>query len=234
MKDYPNTSIRCWAVEDRPREKALNKGHEALTDAELLAIIVGSGVSGGSTKRSAVELARELIDRYGGLPGLARASVRDLCRTRGIGPAKAIAITAAFELANRKTRAQARPCVRLSNSPSIANYLIPRLADHKQELFLVLFFNRNSEIIGEEILFTGGITSTVVDIKLILHKTLEHLATSIVVAHNHPSGNLTPSQADIDITRRLKRAAHSLEIRLSDHLIISHRGYYSFYESGTL
>ncbi|MEZ4686808.1 MAG: UPF0758 domain-containing protein [Bacteroidia bacterium] len=153
--NYTQTPIKRWAVEDRPREKMMKKGLEALTEAELLAIILGSGVSGKEGKRSAVELARELIDRYGGLSGLARASVRDLCRTRGIGPAKAIAINASFELARRKEEDQARACLRLNNSASIAALLHPRLADRKQELFMVLFFNRNNELIGERIALFG-------------------------------------------------------------------------------
>lgn len=232
--NYIPTSIKDWSVEDRPREKMMTKGLDALTEAELLAIIIGSGVSGKEGKRSAVELARELIERYGGLPGLARASVRDLCRTRGIGPAKAIGINAAFELARRKEVNQAKACLRLNNSASIAAFLQPRLADRKQELFMVLFFNRNNELIGEECLFTGGVASTIVDVKLVLHLALEYLASSIVVAHNHPSGNLRPSQADMTITQKLKQAASTMEIRLLDHLIISHRGYYSFHEEGGL
>lgn len=232
--DYPQAPIHTWAVEDRPREKMLNKGTEALTEAELLAIILGSGVSGGKGICSAVDLARIVIDRYGGLPGLARASVRDLCRIRGIGPAKAIAINASFELARRKNQSQAKACIRLQNTESIAAYLQPSMRDKKQELFHVIFLNRNHEIVGEETLFTGGVTSTIVDIKLILHTALDYLASSIIVAHNHPSGNLRPSQADIQITRRLQKALNVLEINLLDHLIITHRGYYSFYENEML
>ena len=232
--EFPLAPIHAWAVEDRPREKVLNKGLDALSPAELLAIILGSGVSGTAGKRSAVDLARELIDRYNGLQGLARASVRDLCRTRGIGPAKAIAINAAFELSRRKNEEEARAVIRLANSPTIAAYLTPRLAERKQEQFVAIFLNRNNEIVGEETLFSGGIASTVVDVKLILHIALEHLASSMIVAHNHPSGNLRPSQADIDITLRLKKAAAILEIRLLDHMIISSRGYYSFYEAGVI
>jgi DNA repair protein RadC len=232
--NYTTTSIKSWAVEDRPREKMMHKGLDALTEAELLAIILGSGVSGKDGKRSAVELARELIERFGGLSGLARASVRDLCRTRGVGPAKAIGINAAFELARRKETNQAKANLRLNNSASIAAFLQPRLTDRKQESFVVLFFNRNNELIGEESLFLGGVASTIVDVKLVLHLALEYLASAIVVAHNHPSGNLRPSQADMTITQKLKKATSAIEIRLLDHIIISHRGYYSFHEEGNL
>lgn len=231
--NYTHLPITAWAAEDRPREKMLTRGTAALTDAELLAIILGQGTASKDGRMSALDLARKLLDETGGLDRLARSSIKELTRHKGIGNAKAIAIVAAFELGRRKSSAVYDP-FRVKDSASVARYLQARLADHSQEVFIVLFFNRNNELLGEKQIFQGGVSATIIDSKLVYKEALNHLASAIIVAHNHPSGNLRPSQADLNITRQLKAAGELFDIQLLDHLIVSFRGYYSFADEGIL
>lgn len=231
--NYTHLPIKAWAAEDRPREKMLSKGLAALTDAELLAIILGQGTVSKDGRMSALDLARKLIDTTGGLDRLARSSIKELTQHKGIGNAKAIAIVAAFELGRRKASASYDP-FRVTDSAGIARYLQARLADHSQEVFVALFFNRNNELLGEKQIFQGGVSATIIDTKLVYKEAINHLASAIIVAHNHPSGNLRPSQADLNITRQLKAAGELFDIQLLDHLIVSFRGYYSFADEGML
>lgn len=221
--------ITSWAVEERPREKLLQRGVGALTDGELLAILLGTG----SRTQSALDLARQLLSELGQLKGLAKADIAELRQVPGIGPAKAIQIVAAFELGRRKRTAIHNPR-QFSSSETVAAYLAPRLEDLQQEVFYGLFLSQNHEIIAEQSLFRGGVSSTVVDPKLVFHTALKHLASAVIVAHNHPSGNLRPSRADMDLTHRMVRAGRLLNIRVLDHIIISGRGHYSFLDEGTL
>jgi DNA repair protein RadC len=231
--NYTQLPIPAWAAEDRPREKMLQKGLGSLTDAELLAIILGQGTVTKEGRMSALDLARQLIETSGGLDRLARSSVRELTRHKGIGNAKAIAVVAAFELGRRKASASYKP-FRVKDSAGVAQYLQARLADHSQEVFIALFFNRNNELLGEKQIFQGGVSATIIDAKLVYKEAINHLASAIIVAHNHPSGNLRPSQADLNITRQLKAAGELFDIQLLDHLIVSFRGYYSFADEGIL
>ncbi|MEM6346003.1 MAG: DNA repair protein RadC [Bacteroidota bacterium] len=221
--------ITHWALEDRPREKLLQRGLGALTDAELLAIIIGSG----SRELSALGLAQHILNQTGGLADLARAQVTELTHIKGIGPAKAISIVATFELGRRKSLPQNKK-FRVSGSSSAAQYLSPILQDQNQEVFYVLFLNRNHEIESEKEIFRGGIASTIVDPKLVFREAIHRLASSIIVAHNHPSGNLKPSQADIQITQKLQKGSQLFDITLLDHLIISQKGYFSFADEGLM
>ncbi len=221
--------ISNWALEDRPREKLLQRGIGALTDAELIAIIIGSG----SRELSALGLAQHILKQIGSLPALARSQVNELTQIKGIGPAKAISLVATFELGRRKSQPQAKK-FRISSSASAAEYLTPLLEDQEQEIFYVLFLNRNHEIESEKEIFRGGIASTIVDPKLVFREAIHRLASSIIVAHNHPSGNLKPSQADIQITQKLKQGSQLFDINLLDHLIISRKGYFSFADEGLL
>lgn len=229
MEYTTDLPIKQWALEDRPREKLLQRGLSALTDAELVAIIIGSG----NREQSAIELAKHILKQTGGLGGLARSQVAELTCLKGIGPAKAISLVATFELGRRKAQPQLDK-FRIKGSDSAAKYLTPILADETQEVFYVLFLNRNHEIESEKAIFKGGVSSTIVDPKLVFREAIHRLASSIVVAHNHPSGNLKPSQADIQITRKLASGSQLFDIAFLDHIIISHKGFYSFADEGLL
>ncbi|MDX1907487.1 MAG: DNA repair protein RadC [Bacteroidia bacterium] len=226
---YTNIPIRMWAAEDRPREKLMQRGIESLIDAELLAILFGTG----TREQSALDLARSVLEDARGLPGLARATLQDLTQTKGIGPAKAISILAAFELGRRKSMVD-HQVFRITRSEDAARYLMARMGDLDQEVFYVLFLNQNNEIKGEKAVFKGGIAATVVDTRVIFKEALSCLAAGVILAHNHPSGNLTPSEADRQITRKLHAAGQVLDIRVLDHLIISSRGFYSFADEGVM
>lgn len=222
-------SIKHWDADDRPREKFLERGANALTDAELLAILLGSGTQ----TLSAVDLGRTMLKEFGGLEQLAAASVKELTRTKGIGPAKALTIAAAFELARRKQYLQPQEVV-FSSPDSVAEYLTPRLGHLQHETFMVLYLNARNKLVHEETVGSGGVKSVVVDAKLVFRPALAHLASSIIVAHNHPSGNQEPSKPDRDLTTRLQQAGRVLEVELIDHLIITSRGHYSFRDEGLL
>lgn len=221
--------IPHWAVEDRPREKLLLRGIGALTDAELVAILLGSG----SRERSALGLAQHLLEQMGGLGGLARADVAQLTRIKGIGPAKAIGIVTAFEVGRRKSINRLQK-FRITGSAAAASYLSPILADESQEVFYVLFLNRKHEIEAEKEVFRGGVAATIVDPKLVFREAIHRLASGIIVAHNHPSGSLKPSQADLQITQKLVSGSQLFDISFLDHLIISEQGYFSFADEGLL
>jgi len=225
----PHRRIKDWTAEDRPREKLLQRGIDALTDAEILAILLGSG----TTKLSAVDLGRHLLDAIGDLNRLARCSVAELTEVKGIGPAKAIGLVAAFELARRKQRLGAE-VVRFTSSPAVAAFLQPRLADLPHEEFVVLYLNKRHQLLAEVTVSEGGVAGTIVDPKRVFKHALNHLASAIIVAHNHPSGNLEPSQADLDLTQRLHAGANLLDISLLDHFIITAQGHFSFAEQGLL
>ena len=226
---YNPTSIKSLAEEDRPREKLLQRGIGSLTDAELIAIVLGSG----TPEQSAIELARHILKERGDLAALARCGVQDLTHFRGIGPAKAISLVTAFELGRRKASLQPER-FRIGSSADAARYLQPRLGDLPREVFYLLALNRNHEVIAEKELFQGGISATVIDPKLVFREALAHYAAAIVVAHNHPSGSLTPSRADVEITRKLVQGGKIFEMPVLDHLIVSHRGYFSFADEGLM
>lgn len=221
--------ITSWAVEDRPREKLLQRGLGALTDAELIAILLRSGTQ----ELSAIALARKIIEDMGSLAGVAQAGIKELTQIKGIGEAKAMSIVAAFELARRKGAAD-HARLKITSSAVAASYLSSKIGDLPHEAFWVLFLNQKNEIKAEKQLFQGGVASTTVDPKIVFKEAILQLASSIIVSHNHPSGNTQPSAADIRITRKLVSGAALCDIRLLDHIIVSPKGYYSFADEGLL
>ncbi len=225
-------TIKHWATDDQPRQKLLLKGAENLSDSELLAILINNGVPG----KSALELAKDLLARCNqDLNTMGRCSVQSLCKLKikGLGQAKAIHITAALELGLRRHISNVRKEV-IRSSEDIADYLRAKLAHKTKEVFGVIFLNRSNKVIAFEQISEGGITGTVVDIRIILKKALLHESVSMVICHNHPSGNLEPSVADEMITQKIKDAGLLLDIRLLDHIIVSTEGHYSFADHGKL
>lgn len=231
IEDSKPLNIREWSPEDRPREKLLLKGTSALSEAELVAILIGSG----TTKTSAVELAKKvLLLSRNNLNELARLGVKDLMKIKGIGEAKAITIVAALELGRRRKAQDPDEKPKISSSQDAFNLLQGDLMDLPHEEFWVLLLNRMNKVVKTKRISEGGVSGTVADPKIIYKLALENLATGVIVAHNHPSGNLKPSQSDIDLTRKLKEAGKFLEVQLLDHLIIANRNYFSFADEGLI
>ena len=226
-----STSIKNWAEDDRPREKLLAKGASSLSDSELLAILINIG----NKNKSAVELAREVLKLgKNNLNELGKLSIHEMTKIKGIGPAKAITLTAALELGRRRHASNALSKQVIHSSTDIAGYLHIVLKDYAYEVFAVVFLNRANKINHFEIISRGGITGTVADPRIILKKALDEEATSIVLCHNHPSGNLRPSKADEDLTLKIKEAAKYFDIKVLDHIIVSEDGYFSFADEGIL
>lgn len=226
-----STPIKSWAIDDRPREKLLTKGAAVLSDSELLAILINTG----NRDKSAVELAKEVLEKgKNNLNELGKLSVNDLLKINGIGEAKAITIAAALELGRRRQATSSLSKTGIRSSNDIAEYLKATLKDFAYEIFAVVYLNRSNKINHFEIISKGGITGTVADPRIILKKALEQDATAIVLCHNHPSGNLKPSQADEELTSKIKEAAKYFDIRVLDHIIVSEDGYFSFADEGIL
>lgn len=231
MAKPDNTSIKNWALEDRPREKLLNKGIHALSDSELIAIILGSG----TRQLSAVELARLILQHAdNNLNKLGKLTVPDLMKFKGIGEAKAISIVAVMELGKRRKLSEIIDKPSIKSSKDVYEIFHPLVADLPHEEFWILLLNRSNRIINKTKISQGGIAGTVIDTKLILKTAIEHLASSIILCHNHPSGNLTPSESDIDITKKLKTASEYMDIKLLDHIIVADHSYYSFIDEGKI
>lgn len=224
-------AITAWAEEDRPREKMLLKGKQSLTDTELLAILLGSG----SVGQSAVTLAQTILASVEfNLQTLGKRSVSELRRFKGVGEAKAITIAAALELGRRRQLSDLRERPRITGSRDAFNAIAPLLTDLYHEEFWMLLVNKANEVLARERLSTGGAAGTVVDAKMFFKTALDGRAAAAIAIHNHPSGNLQPSQADIELTRRLCKAGEILDLPLLDHLIVSERGYFSFADEGML
>lgn len=232
MREKPESfTIKRWNRDDRPREKLRLKGRSALSDAELLAIILGSGSSG----ESAVSLAKRILASAGNnLSSLGNVSLAKLMTFHGVGEAKAIGIAAALELGRRRGLTESPYRYRITNSASASRFLQPVLAELPHEEFWVLYLNNSNRVLKHEQLSKGGITGTLVDIRLALKLALELNATAMILAHNHPSGTLVPSEADKQLTRKFHKAAGSLDIKLLDHLIVTDKDYYSFADEGLL
>ncbi|HEY0895578.1 MAG TPA: DNA repair protein RadC [Sphingobacteriaceae bacterium] len=227
----PKITIKGWAQEDRPREKLLLHGRRSLTDAELIAILIGSG----RPSVSAVDLSREILSQHqNDLDRLGRLTVKDLSEFKGIGSAKAIAIIAALELGRRRQETGIPVRYQVGNSSDVFRFLLPVFADLEHEEFWILFLNRGNKITGKERISKGGQAGTIADPKIIFNKAIEHHAASLILAHNHPSGNLRPSSADIALTGKLVSGGQLLDIGILDHLIITDKGYYSFADEGML
>jgi DNA repair protein RadC len=223
--------ITDWAVEDRPREKLILKGNANLSDAELLGILISSGTK----DKSAVDLGRELLKLVdNNLNSLGKLTIGDLTKVHGIGPARAVTISAALELGRRRKLAEVPVVPQIKCSKDVADIFQPLLADLNHEEFWVLFLNRSNKVISRMQLSQGGISGTVTDVRIIMKKAVECLASGIIVCHNHPSGNLNPSESDTKITQKIREAGNLMEIQLLDHLIITDKDYYSFADNGLI
>ena len=224
-------SIKFLAEDDRPREKFLLKGKSALSDSELLAIILGSG----NNEDSAVELARKILASVDyNWQKLSKLSIKDLIKFKGIGEAKAISVAAALEIGRRKAAQEIPEKEKVTSVNDLYKIFSQYLSDLQTEEFWAIFLNQKNHVIYKTQISKGGISGTLVDVRVIFRIAIEHFATSVVVAHNHPTGNLTPSQPDISITRRIKEAGDLLDIKLLDHLIIGENSFFSFSEQGLL
>jgi DNA repair protein RadC len=223
--------ITEWAVEDRPREKLIQKGTSSLSDAELLAILISSGTK----DKSAVDLGRELLGIVNNnLNSLGRLTIADLKKLHGIGPARAVTIAAALELGRRRKLTEVPEVTQIKCSKDVADIFHPLLSDLSHEEFWILFLNRSNKVINRMKLSQGGISGTVTDVRIVMKKAIEFLASGIIVCHNHPSGNLNPSESDTKITQKIKEAGNLMDIQLLDHLTISDKDYYSFADNGML
>ena len=228
---YKKLSIKEWAVEDRPREKMLVKGIRSLSDAELIAILIGSG----NLDESAVEVSRRIMSSVNNnLNELGKKTINDLQKFKGIGPAKAITITAAMELGRRRKESEPEEKPKVVTSADCAAIFKPLLSDLPHEEFWVLLLNRNNLVIDKMLVSQGGLSGTVIDVRIILKMALDKLACSIILCHNHPSGNLIPSEADKDITKKIKEAGKHMDIPVLDHLIIANDSYFSFADEGLI
>lgn len=224
-------SIKNWAIDDRPREKMQAHGAGVLSKAELLAILVGSGIPG----KSAVKMMQEILADYdGSLKRLGKASVQDLMQYKGMGQAKAVTVLAACQLANKRLEEELEPHQRISETKDAFLYFRPRMQDLTVEECHLLMLNNHLEIINSVMLSHGGLVGASVDIRELLRHALLAQATSVILCHNHPSGNLNPSRDDNNLTERVQKACQTIGIRFLDHLIISDDKYYSYTEQGKL
>lgn len=223
------TPINQWAEDDRPREKFLLKGKSSLSDSELLAILIGSG----SRNESAVQLCQRILaSTNNNLNSLGKVSINQLINFKGIGEAKAISIAAALELGRRRRAEESVELKKITSSKMVFEIMQPIIGDLPHEEFWVLYLNNSNKVIHKSQLSKGGLTGTVVDVRLIFKTAFEHNAISIILTHNHPSGKLLASDADIQITKKIKEASRHLEINVLDHIIITENGFYSFNDEG--
>jgi len=224
-------TIKSWAEEDRPREKLVQKGRRTLTDAELIAILIGSG----SRNETAVELSKRILHACeNDLNNLGKLGVQELSKFKGIGEAKAIAIIAALELGRRRKETVEPDRIQVTSSRDFFQSIKSQFADLNHEEFWIILLNRANKITSKHLISKGGQAGTIADPKIIFQTALENHAAAIMLAHNHPSGNLKPSHADLDLTRKLKGAGQLLDIAVLDHLIISNNAYYSFADEGVM
>jgi DNA repair protein RadC len=224
-------SIKNWSQDDQPREKLLYKGKAVLSDSELVAILIGSG----NREESAVALCKRILASVdNNLSELGKLSIKQLIEFKGIGEAKAITIAAALELGRRRRGEEALEKKKISSSDSVFELMQPIIGELHHEEFWIIYMNNSNKVIQKNQLSKGGITGTFVDVRLALKNALEVGATGIILAHNHPSGTLKPSEADEQLTKKLKTAADSLDIKVLDHLIITEKAYFSFADEGMI
>lgn len=220
-----------WAEADRPREKLLLNGRRYLTDAELIAILIGSG----NKDETAVDLSKRILGFYNNdLDALGKVSVKDLSKFKGIGEAKAVAIVAALELGRRRKETASRNLVKIVTSADAFAVLLPVFADLNHEEFWILILNQANYLIGKQLISKGGMAGTVADPKIIFKTALEHNAAYVILAHNHPSGSLKPSQQDINITKKMVEAGRVLDLHVLDHLIVTDKVFFSFGDEGLI
>jgi len=232
MSKIPSSfSIKNWSQDDQPREKLLYKGKSALSDAELVAILIGSG----NREESAVALCKRILaNADNNLSELGKLSIKQLMEFKGIGEAKAISIVAALELGRRRRGEKALEKNKIASSASVFELMQPILGDLHHEEFWIIYLNNSNKVLQKNQLSKGGITGTMVDVRLVLKNALEIGATSIILVHNHPSGTLKPSAADKQLTLKLKTASESLDIKVLDHLIVTEKAYFSFADENLL
>ena len=224
-------SIKSLAEDDRPREKFLLKGKDALSDSELLAIIMGSG----NRTESAVELARRILNSVdNNWHNLSKLSIKDLMKFKGVGEVKAISIVTSLEIGRRRAAQEVPERAKIENAISAFKVFSPFISDLQTEEFWAVFLNQNNEVVYKTCLTKGGINESVVDVRILFKTALENFATGIIVAHNHPSGSLKPSNADVSITKKISEAGTLLNVKLLDHLIVAQNQYFSFAEEGLL
>lgn len=223
--------IKSWAEEDRPREKLMQKGKHSLTDAELLAILIGSG----NSEETAVELSRRILAQSGNsLIALGKMNASELMEFKGIGEAKAITIVAAMELSRRRKDTQEAELEKISSSNDIVSIFQSMLGDLQHEEFWVVYLNRGNKILAKKQLSSGGMSGTVVDPRMIFKSALDQKAQALILCHNHPSGTAKPSEADIRLTKNMVEAGKVLEISVLDHIIITQKAFYSFADEGMM
>lgn len=227
MVHFPITN---WSEDDRPREKLILKGKIALSDAELIAILIGSG----SRNESAVDLSKRILASVDTLNSLGKMSLAQLTSFKGIGDAKAIAIIAALELGRRRRAEDIVELTKITSSKIVFEIMQPIIGELPHEEFWVLFLNNSNKVILKSQLSKGGISGTIVDVRLVFKLALENAATGLILCHNHPSGGLKPSDADKQITKKIKQAGDNLDVKVLDHLIITETKYYSFVDEGIL
>ena len=232
MHEKPSSfSIKNWSQDDQPREKLRDKGKDALSDAELVAILIGSG----SKNESAVDLCKRILSSVdNNLNALGKLSIKQLMEFKGIGEAKAITIAAAMELGRRRRGEEALEQNKITSSISVFELMQPILGELPHEEFWIIYLNNSNKVIQKNQLSKGGITGTLVDVRLVMKNALEYGATGLVLVHNHPSGTLKPSEADKRITQKLKTASESLDIKVLDHLIVTEKAYFSFADENLL
>jgi DNA repair protein RadC len=227
----PSFSIKNWSQDDQPREKLLYKGRAALSDAELVAILIGSG----NRDESAVALCKRILSTVdNNLSQLGKLSIKQLMDFKGIGEAKAITIAAALELGRRRRGEEALQKKKITSSTDVFELLQPIIGELEHEEFWIVYLNNSNKVIQKNQLSKGGMTGTLVDVRLVMKNALEVGATGLILAHNHPSGTLKPSEADKEITQKLKLAAQSLDIKVLDHLVVTEKAYFSFADDGIL
>lgn len=231
MEKELHLNIKQWAEADRPREKLERTGKQALSDTELVAILLRSG----SQKETAVQLAQRLLSHYqNDLHQLSKLGIKDFRKFNGIGKVKALSLIAALELGKRGMESAVREQTIIRTSFEAFSFIKNKFNDLQHEEFYIITLNRANKIIGEKMIAKGGISSTVVDVRLVIRQAVEHLASGLIISHNHPSGNLQPSDADLSLTRKIQEAAKWFDMNLLDHLIIGNGNYYSFADDGKI
>lgn len=224
-------SIKNWSDDDKPREKLVQKGRSVLSDAELIAILIGSG----SRNESAVELSKRILaSAENNLNELGKLSIKQLMSFKGIGEAKAVTIAAALEIGRRRRGEEAMIVSKITCSRDAYEILQPLIGELEHEEFWILYLNNSNKVLHKAQLSKGGLTGTLVDVRIVMKQALELAAVGLILAHNHPSGTLRPSTQDKNITQKLKRAAEALDVKVLDHIIVTQRDYYSFADEAIL
>lgn len=224
-------TIKTWALDDRPREKLIEKGQQSLSDAELIAILIGSG----NQEETAVDLSKRILASVDNrIQDLAKLTINQLMQFRGIGEAKAVSIVTALELGKRRQTELAKVRKTVTSSQDVYELMEPLLRDLAHEEFWVLYLNNSNKVLLKEQISKGGITATLVDIRLLYKRALELSAVGLILCHNHPSGKIQPSQSDKNLTEKINGAGASLDIKLLDHLIVTEKSYFSFADEGLI